>query len=85
MLNSGIIIRSSIAPESLTVAAIRAYETLEDSVSGYADFLASNPRYKPMLEAKTTDEQISALGESGYATDSKYGDKIRSIVRGLST
>jgi flagellum-specific peptidoglycan hydrolase FlgJ len=36
-----------------------------------------------MLEAKTTDDQISALGESGYATDSKYGDKISSIVKGL--
>jgi flagellum-specific peptidoglycan hydrolase FlgJ len=44
-----------------------------------------NPRYKPMLEAKTTEEQISALGETGYATDSKYGDKIRSIVKGLET
>ena len=63
--------------------SFRAYDNLEDSVSGYADFLASNPRYEPMLKAKTTEEQISALSESGYATDSKYGDKIRSIVKGL--
>ena len=63
--------------------SFRAYDNLDASVAGYADFIANNPRYKPMLEAKTTDDQISALGESGYATDSKYGDKIRSIVKGL--
>jgi flagellum-specific peptidoglycan hydrolase FlgJ len=65
--------------------SFRAYDNLEDSVSGYAEFISNNPRYKPMLEAKTTEEQISALGETGYATDSKYGDKIRSIVKGLET
>ena len=63
--------------------SFRAYDNLDASVAGYADFIANNLRYKPMLEAKTTDDQISALGESGYATDSKYGDKIRSIVKGL--
>ena len=65
--------------------SFRAYDNLEDSVSGYADFLASNPRYKPMLKAETTEEQISALGQSGYATDSKYAEKISSIVKGLGT
>ena len=65
--------------------SFRAYENLEDSVSGYADFIANNPRYQPMLKAETTEEQISALGESGYATDSKYGEKIKAIVKGLET
>jgi flagellum-specific peptidoglycan hydrolase FlgJ len=65
--------------------SFRAYDNLDASVAGYADFIANNPRYKPMLEAKTTDEQISALGESGYATDSQYAEKIRAIVKGLGT
>jgi len=65
--------------------SFRAYDNLEDSVAGYADFISNNPRYKPMLDAETTEEQIAALGESGYATDSKYGEKIRSIVKGLGT
>ena len=65
--------------------SFRAYDNLDASVAGYADFIANNPRYKPMLDAETTEEQISALGESGYATDSKYGEKIRSIVKGLET
>jgi len=65
--------------------SFRAYDNLDDSVAGYAEFISNNPRYKPMLEAETTEEQIAALGASGYATDSKYGDKIRSIVKGLET
>ena len=65
--------------------SFRAYDSLDASVAGYADFIANNPRYKPMIEAETTEEQIAALGESGYATDSKYGDKLRSIVKGLET
>ena len=65
--------------------SFRAYDSLDASVAGYADFIANNPRYKPMLEAETTEEQIFALGESGYATDSKYGEKIRAIVKGLET
>lgn len=63
--------------------SFRAYDNLDDSVAGYAEFISNNPRYKPMLEAETTEEQIAALGTSGYATDSKYGEKIRSIVKGL--
>ena len=65
--------------------SFRAYDNLDESVAGYADFIANNPRYKPMLKAETTEEQISALGASGYATDSTYGEKIRSIVKGLGT
>ena len=65
--------------------SFRAYDNLDDSVAGYAEFISNNPRYKPMLEAETTEEQIAALSASGYATDSKYGEKIRSIVKGLET
>ena len=60
----------------------RTYDSLEDSVRDYALFLQENKRYRPLLEAKTLDEQIVALAGSGYATDSKYGDKIRGIIKG---
>ena len=60
----------------------RTYDSLEDSVRDYALFLQENKRYRPLLEAKTLDQQIDALARSGYATDSKYGDKIRGIIRG---
>ena len=35
-----------------------------------------------MLAASTLDEQIEKLGGSGYATDSRYADKIKGIVKG---
>jgi peptidoglycan hydrolase FlgJ len=60
----------------------RTYDSLEDSVRDYALFLQENKRYRPLLEAKNLDEQIDALAGSGYATDSKYGDKIRGIIKG---
>ena len=60
----------------------RKYDSLEDSVRDYGAFLQENKRYKPMLEAKTLDDQIDALAGSGYATDSKYGAKIRGIIKG---
>ena len=60
----------------------RTYDSLEDSVRDYGLFLQQNKRYRPLLEAKTLDQQIDALARSGYATDSKYGDKIRGIIKG---
>ena len=60
----------------------RKYDSLKDSVRDYGLFLQENKRYMPLLEAKTLDEQIDALGDSGYATDSKYGEKISGIIEG---
>lgn len=61
----------------------RAYESPEQSFEDYATFLATNNRYLPMLTAKGLDAQLAALGKSGYATDSKYASKLRSIIDGL--
>jgi len=44
--------------------------------------LKENKRYKPLLEANSFDEQIEALAGSGYATDSRYGEKILRIIEG---
>ena len=60
----------------------RKYDSLKDSVRDYGLFLQENKRYKPLLEANTLDEQIEALAGSGYATDSRYGEKIRGIITG---
>lgn len=45
------------------------------------EFLRENKRYKPMLEADTLDDQITALGKSGYATDPEYAKKIADIAK----
>ena len=60
----------------------RTYDSLEDSVRDYGKFLKENKRYKPLLEADSFDEQIEALAGSGYATDSRYGEKILNIIEG---
>lgn len=60
----------------------KSYDSLYDSVQGYGAFLRANPRYKPFLAATTLEEQIAALGRSGYATDPNYAKKVRSIAKG---
>ena len=60
----------------------KGYDSLEDSVKGYADFLLENPRYKPMLEADGYEEQLVELGKSGYATDPDYTKKLSGIITG---
>ena len=62
--------------------SFRAYSSLEESVQDYGKFLQNNPRYRYFLAAKTVDEQIKALGKSGYATDPNYAKKIKGIVNG---
>ena len=34
-----------------------------------------------MLEAATLQEQVEALGKSGYATDPEYTDKVMAIAK----
>jgi len=60
----------------------KQYDNLEDSVKGYGAFLKANPRYKPFLAATTLEEQVAALGRSGYATDPNYAKTVRSIAKG---
>lgn len=62
--------------------SFRSYDSLEDSVEGYADFLLSNPRYESYLSADSMEEAATALQESGYATDSKYGEKVLQTANG---
>jgi hypothetical protein len=64
--------------------SFRKYESPEHSVDDYANFIMSNSRYRPVREARTLDEQIEAMGRSGYATDRDYTAKLRGIANSLS-
>lgn len=68
-----------------TTDSFRAYASPAESVQGYADFITSNPRYKPMMAAQGLEAQAAALGQSGYATDPNYGQKVLQIARSLPT
>ena len=61
--------------------SFRQYESFDDSIEDYGLFLRENYRYQPMLEADTLEEQITALGKSGYATDPEYAKKIADIAK----
>ena len=62
--------------------SFRGYDSLSDSVRGYGDFISSNPRYKPYMEAEGLDAQLAALGKSGYATDPNYAKNLKNIIGG---
>lgn len=63
--------------------SFRSFSSPKDSVKGYGEFITSNPRYEEFLSAKNLEDQVQALGRSGYATDPSYASKIYSIATGL--
>ena len=65
--------------------SFKAYDTPEDSIRGYADFLRANSRYRYFLRAgaENQDAQLSALQSSGYASDPMYSQKLKNIMKGL--
>ena len=66
-----------------TQADFRQYDTPEDSIRGYGDFLKSNSRYRHFLAAGNEDAQLMALQNSGYATVFKYAQKLKNIIKVL--
>ncbi len=64
--------------------SFRTFASPQDSVAGYADFIASNKRYRPMREAQGLDAQLQALGASGYATDPNYSRSVGAIARSIN-
>jgi hypothetical protein len=66
-----------------TTDSFAAYASPADSANGYADFINKNPRYAPLKAARGLEAQAAALGQSGYATDPNYGQKVLSIAQKL--
>lgn len=63
--------------------SFRAYANPDESAADYANFLKTNPRYANLLQEKTLEGQIAALGRSGYATDPQYANKVAQIAKGI--
>jgi flagellar protein FlgJ len=64
-------------------AAFRVYGSIADSVSDFAGLLSRSPRYARAL-AVGGDAQayVKSIGQSGYATDPGYADKLHEILNG---
>lgn len=61
----------------------RAYESFEQAMHDYVDFLTSNPRYQQALERAGNSQAFArGLQQAGYATDPRYASKIMNIMDG---
>ena len=68
----------------------RVYNSPEDSMKDYVNFLKVNPRYEKagLFTAANYKDQAKALQKAGYATDPNYGnlvgkvgDQVNSIIK----
>jgi peptidoglycan hydrolase FlgJ len=61
--------------------AFRAYGSIEESVSDFANLLSSSPRYRDAIGAgQSAQAYIQNIARSGYATDPEYGNKLTQIL-----
>lgn len=65
-----------------TQASFRGYKSAEESFQDYASLLMGS-RYAGVRGGKGLEEQVAALGKSGYATDPDYAAKILKIAQGI--
>jgi len=62
-------------------ASFRSYDSIESAITGYVDFIRSNPRYQQALsQASDPQDYLTELKAAGYATDPDYVEKIRAIM-----
>jgi flagellar protein FlgJ len=66
---------------SRSVEPFRAYASPQDAVADFANFIASQPRYREALQSGGDPVKfVRALHAAGYATDPRYGDKLEALV-----
>jgi peptidoglycan hydrolase FlgJ len=61
--------------------AFRAYASVEESINDFANLLKNSPRYKDVIaDGGNAGAYTAAMGNSGYATDPDYGNKLNQIL-----
>jgi flagellar protein FlgJ len=61
--------------------AFRAYASVEESINDFGNLLKNSPRYKDVIAAGgNAGAYVAAMGNSGYATDPEYGNKLNQIL-----
>jgi flagellar protein FlgJ len=64
-------------------AAFRAYGSIEESASDFANMLKGSPRYAQAIAAGANAQAyVEHIGQSGYATDPQYTNKLNEILNG---
>lgn len=58
----------------------RAYNTLEEGIQGYFDFIGSMSRYSNLKTANSPEQYIQFLKADGWATSSKYVNTLTTIL-----
>ena len=62
-------------------STFRAYGSIEDSVSDFANLLKNSPRYRDAVAAgDDAQAYVDGIGKSGYATDPEYANKLNQIL-----
>ncbi len=60
-----------------TTAPFRVYQSINDSINDFVNFLSSSERYQEALQQVGNVEQfLHGLQKAGYATDPNYANKI---------
>lgn len=62
-------------------AKFRAYPDWLGSIEDHAQFLLTNPRYRPAFAYVSGSTFAQAIAAAGYATDPDYATKIISIIK----
>ena len=63
-----------------TTAVFRAYDSVEDSVKDYYNFISGSSRYKSCCGVTDAKQCITIIKKGGYATDPDYVSKVMNIV-----
>ncbi len=74
--------KEEYTPGTLTsiAANFRAYNSLEDGINGYFDFIESYKRYANLKTATSPEDYIQKLKADGWATSSKYVSTLTTIL-----
>jgi peptidoglycan hydrolase FlgJ len=63
--------------------AFRAYGSIQESVSDFASLLKGSHRYRNAIAAGgNAQAYVNGIGQSGYATDPEYANKLNDILNG---
>lgn len=60
-------------------ANFRAYDSMEDGVKGYFDFISAN-RYSNLKSATSTLDYLQKIKADGYATSTNYAANVYNVV-----